>query len=312
LPLIGNVKATNGEDQWVAFLGGGYGCHDQGTNEGQFFYVLKMEDGSVYKSFQATNDPAAPIPYNGLVASPALYNPHEYMPNDNEDYTTRAYISDLQGRVYKLSCGDPNPNNWTFATFYEFGVEQPITAQAALYRDGVDLYLAVGTGGDARVDASVNTFRFSTLLDPNDSTQGQVVWTFDLPYEERVIVPPVGIGEADKATVFFASTRSELNPSTCTMQFSGTLFGLGLFTGLGVFDLDPATAGDQTSVATTGKTTGIYARDGSIYVSQSGGIEAEGGTLILGDPDFEDELDDASASNGTVQLLVRGFRMSPF
>ncbi len=312
LPIVRNVAGTTNPDQWVMFVGGGYGCEAAGTNEGQYLYVLKMEDGSVYRRFRVPNDPAASIDYNGLVAMPVVYNPHELMPNDDQDYAVRAYIGDIQGKIHKLDCSQPDPLSWSFTSgigneFYNVGPDQPITAPVAIFRDNMDVYVFAGTGGDARVLAP---FKFIALLDENNASVGQLVWTYDLPMGERVHVGPAVGGE----TAFFASTLESLDLALCASQFSSTLFALGVTTGVGTFDLDTQTTGENESTDLgVGKVTGLFYRDEHLHVSRSGGIQAEGRTLILGERDGEMDLRGGDGSGtGTVQILVRGFRMSPF
>ena len=83
--------------------------------------------------------------------------------------------------------------------------------------------------------------------------------------------------------MFFASSGSQLNAATCTMEFYSSFFGLGVMSGMAAFDLDPTTSGDQDSTDLgTGKVTGLYVSDALLYVSQSGGINADGSTLVIG------------------------------
>ena len=77
----------NQVDQWVVFFGGGYGCDT--SDEGQYLYALRLEDGSVYYHESISNDSSATISHNGLVAMPRLYKPHEMDVADNKDYITR-------------------------------------------------------------------------------------------------------------------------------------------------------------------------------------------------------------------------------
>jgi hypothetical protein len=316
IPVMGNVHAAAPlEDQWVLFVGGGYGCRDTGYNEGQYFYVLKMEDGTVYNRFLAENDPEAPIDYNGLVATPALYNPHFADPDllDSRDFTTRAYIGDLQGRVYKLDCNQANPADWTFEVFYELERDQAITAQATLmrYRGDQTVYVMVGTGGDQRIDADMTAFQAVALLDPSllegANDPGELFWSYELLPGERVSIAPVVGGD----TVFFAGTRTEFDAVTCVQRFYSTLYALEISSGLGVFDLD-ADTGDTDNPMDLGesKVTGLFFRDEHLYVSKSGSVNLQGETLILGRPEWEPP--ESASQLGTVQVLVRGFRLSPF
>jgi hypothetical protein len=80
-------------------------------------------------------------------------------------------------------------------------------------------------------------------------------------------------------------------------------------TGLGSFDLDPSTAGVQDSTDLgEGKVTGLFHRDEHLYVSKSGGVSTDSETDVLG----SDEFPTPAVAAGSIQVLVDGFRMSPF
>ena len=316
LPVMGNVLSATG-DQWVLFVGGGYGCEDPSTSEGQWLYVLRMEDGSVLTRFQALNDTNAPIPWNGLVAAPRRYNPSLEDPAllDQRDYTSRIYISDLQGRVYKLDCYHADPNQWTFEVFYEMGLNQPVTTAAAIKKlTGQQTVLVyVGSGGDGRVDPATTRFQVAAIVDNDQegaNTAGSTDppgWMFEIAEGERVIADPVVGGNF----VFFATTWTTLNLEECIFQFFSNLYAVGATSGLGVFDLDIDTAGIDNPLALgEGKVTGLFFRDEHLYVSRSGGLETQGETMVLGTGEFEPP--EGGVPPGTVQVLVRGFRISPF
>jgi hypothetical protein len=82
--------------------------------------------------------------------------------------------------------------------------------------------------------------------------------------------------------------------------------------GLGTFDLDPTTGGEESMDLGKGKATGLFFRDNQLYVSRSGGFGVQGDTLVIGEGGPQDMNDMVPGFGGTVQVLVRGFRMSPF
>jgi hypothetical protein len=343
LPAMGNVHSADPEGQWVVFMGSGYGCN--GTNEGRYFYVLQLEDGLIYYKSPAIPDNVGGgdegVNQNALVASPALLNPHEPGVNDGKDYVTRAYIGDLQGVVHKLDATDPDPDNWEFGVFFEVTDEadedeaqgdynQPITARIAILKlvGSDDIFLFVGTGGDTRVTpADGEPFKFvgikdldnaNTILASDAAFKGDLMITdpggdpffFDLAAGERVFVAPVAArNTSTNGAVFLASSRYEFNAGLCSFTFASTLQAAGVTTGLGSFDLDPSTAGVQDSMDLgEGKVTGLYHRDEHLYVSKSGGVSTESETDVLGSDEFPQPI----VSAGTIQVLVDGFRMSPF
>ena len=328
-PVMGNVQTTNTTsnpdraDQWLAFFGAGYGCNNS-SKEGQYLFAVRLENGSVYHRAQVTNDTAAAIPYNAVVAMPVLYNPHQHDVADNKDYTTRAYVGDVQGVLWKLVTTDFNPSNWTFGKFAELGKNQPITAPVALMDDpnNQQVYVMAGTGGDLRASSTNNLFKFATFLDRDaegaNTTQYPLgsapYWSKALNPQERVYVSPVTIGAVANSAmpvVFFASSAPGFDNTTCTGFFNSTLFALGLFSGQAEVDLNGG--GPDESVSISGsKITGLYARNDQVYVSKSGGLGASSGSVTLyGDGDFSDDPP-TGGSSITIQVMVDGFRISPF
>ena len=327
-PVTGNVLADASRidedrvDQWVAFMGGGYGC-DNADDEGQFIFAIRLEDGSVHYSGQVSNDSSADIPYNALVAMPRLYNPHQEDVADLNDYVTRLYIGDVQGRVWKLLTEDEDPNNWDLGVFAELGLDQPITAPVSLVPDlqADQVYVMVGTGGDQRVDSSTTDFKFVGLRDDDPAGTNTLqyplgsspLWEKQLNPDERVYIAPAVIGAVGNAVppvVFFAASRPTFDAAICESRFFSTLWGVEIFGGTGYADLDGTGVSENTDLG-EGKVTGIYARGSNLYVSESGGLGTAGSLSVYGDGQFNDTP--ASGGAGfSLQVMVDGFRMSPF
>jgi hypothetical protein len=333
IPVMGRVQSQSVEGQWVVFAGSGYGC--TGTEEGKYLYVLKLEDGSIIRKLGPIKDvPGAAIDENALVATPALYNPHEPGSSDGKDFVHRVYLGDLQGIFYKLDCTNKDPAQWQFDVFFEVtqnadqgsgqgAYNQPITSQAAILKlAGSDqILIFFGTGGDSRVRlVEPERFKLVGLVDLDSAgpgNLGELISTasgdkffYSLPPEERVSVAPVTArNAATNGVVFFASSRVKDDPATCSRQFFSTLFAAGATTGLGTFDLDPSSGGtDSQADLGSGKVTGLFHRDGHLYVSKSGGIGVASETQIRGNDDFPVP----SGSGAALQVHVENFRMSPF
>jgi len=343
LPALTRVQSSDSDGQWVVITGSGYGC--PGTNEGRYLYVLKLEDGTVYYKSPIIPDNVdgssgdEGVDQNALVAPPSLFSPHEPGVNDGKDFTTRVYIGDLQGVVHKLDATDPDPDNWEFGVFFEVTDEadeaeaqgdynQPITARIAVLKliSSDDIYLFLGTGGDSRSNpADSEPFKFvgiqdqhvdSTVLASDASFKGNLLaadggdFFYDLPADERVYVAPVvARNSSTNGVVFLASSGSEFDTSQCAYGFYSTLFAAAVNGGLGVYDLDPSTAAVDSSMDLgDGKVTGLYHRDEHLYVSKSGGVGTESQTDVLGSDTFPSPM----VSAGSIQVLVDGFRMSPF
>jgi hypothetical protein len=324
-PVMGEVKllvSGNVKPQAVLFAGSGYGCKN--TLEGRYFYVLRLEDGSVLRRLgPISSTPGAPILDNALVASPAVFNPHTFDRSklDPRDYSTRSYIGDLQGNVYKLDSSSTDPANWTFKVIASLGLNQPIGAPVAFLSDPNvpdTIYFFVGSGGDSRVQAAGGTFKLAGFLDDDpdgSNTPAPIIngggFLIDLGAEHRVFIAPVTAHTADgNGTVFFASTRPEFVAATCTNTFSSTLYAFQARTGLAAFDMDPNQGGTQTSVnlPSGSKITGLYHRDGHLYVSKSGGFGVASETEVRGSGQFGSQ----GGTGPLVNVLVNSFRVSPF
>jgi hypothetical protein len=327
-PVMGNVltdpSGNNADkiDQWLAFFGAGYGCNNA-NKEGQYLYALRVEDGAVYKRSQVSNNAAAPVSYNAVVGMPMLYNPHQEDVADNKDYVTRVYVGDLQGGIWKLVTTATNPNSWSFVKFAEMGLDQPISAPLALLPDvnNSQIYVMAGSGGDSRIPSGAATFRFATFLDKDaegaNTTQyplgSSPFWSRDLNPDERVYVAPVAIGKVGDPVppvVFFAASRPFFNAAVCEGTFYSSLWALGIESGQAEVDLDGGGNDESVSLGEN-KITGLYSRDGNLYVSESGGLGASGSLTVYGDGSFADDIG-GGAVNAAVQFFVESVRISPF
>lgn len=328
-PVMGNVLTDASRtdedrvDQWVAFMGGGYGC-DNSLDEGQYMFAIRVEDGSVHYADNVTNDSSAAIPVNALVAMPRLFNPHEEDTADYVDQITRVYIGDVQGRIWKLVTHDEDPSNWTLGVFAELGDDQPITAPVSIVfnRQSQEVYVMAGTGGDQRIDGTAVDFKFVGLIDRDaegDNTLQyasgtSAEWEQAVDPEERVYVAPVVIGSFENGSdpvVFFASSRPTFDGNTCETKFFSTLWGLTITDGLAFADLDGTGVSENVDLG-EGKVTGLYARGKNLYVSESGGLGSSGSLSVYGDGQFEDGLPGGGGGSFSIQVMVDGFRMSPF
>ena len=119
-------------------------------------------------------------------------------------------------------------------------------------------------------------------------------------------------GTIDTSKVFFAATRESFDADTCTRRFFSRLYGLDVESGtVGLFDLETQTAElDNPLELGEGRVTGLYMRDDHLYVGKSGGVDLHGETQVLGSEEWEPK--EVPEGTGTIQVLVRGFRISPF
>lgn len=329
IPVFGNVDTRTSPsqdetriDQWLVFAGGGYGC-DNADSEGRFLFAFRVEDGFVYHRAPVTNAPGAAIVQNGLPATPTVYNPHLEDAADNKDFVTRVYIPDLHGRVWKLNTTDPDTSDWTMNVFAELGANHPITAAVTLMKDTFQpnrVFVMAGSGGDRRAPVPSGGFKLRTWIDNDADGANTTQYTATSPplfeqffnVEERMFVEPVTsgqIGDTLSPVVFFAASREDFETSTCTVTYSSTLFALGIESGLPQFDLDTTQAGSEQTPLGDIKVQDLIISDGNVYTAGSNRSGAEFG--VWGDGSFDDD----PAPEGirfTLQLLVEGFRISPF
>ncbi len=326
IPVFGNVDtrqdpAETGDrvDQWLVFAGGGYGC-DNSENEGQFLFAFRAEDGFLYHRAAVTGAPGAVISHNSLPAAPTVYKPHEEDISDNQDFVTRVYIPDLHGQVWKLNTLDPDPGDWTMRVFAEMGPAHPITAPVTLLKNTQNpdqVVVMAGSGGDRRAPVPPEGFKFRGWIDNDPDGANTTQYAADsVPEferifnpEERMFAQAVTVGQVDDplgAVVFFAASREGFETTTCEVAFASTLYAQGVLIGLGDFDLDADQPG-LLEAPVIGKVQEIQAADHAIYVETDTGVKVYGG-----DNPFEDDPAPPGSGEFTLQLLIEGFRVSPF
>lgn len=114
------------------------------NNRGRFFYVVNLQTGELIRKIGAAPtavpyDPAmsattSPTPtHSPIVGAPALYNGFAGV------VTTRAYVGDADGMLWRVDLSNPNPAQWWMATefdlFWDRGhesgqpiIERPVTS----------------------------------------------------------------------------------------------------------------------------------------------------------------------------------------
>lgn len=340
-PTLGEVRLldTNSQNllpQWVLFAGSGYGC--TGTMEGRYFYVLRLEDGAIVKSYgPITSAAMATVKNNVLVASATAFNAHLFDPTrqDQSDYVTRVYIGDLQGNLYKLDSSASDPQLWSFSTFYSsgsdprLGPDQPFSAPVALlYRQGTGPSVFAGTGGDRRIVKTGDARYYMLGLYDNTANgatpssgvpipvqsggylQNGGSFVMPLAFGERAYVGPASAPSALGGSVFFAASTPGDPTLNCRLSFASRLYGFLAASGLGAFDADLQGRNGKTPLdAGSGKISGLYSRDEHLFVGRSGGFGVDGSTRILGDAKLPQ---DVGSTPGGISLMVERYGNSVF
>lgn len=165
VPKIGKISKS-GVDAWVAFTGSGY---DNSTDfeAGNVFYVVDLETGDDFWSFEApdidTTGNFTNIP-NAFPGSPSIID------IDQDGYTDRVYIGDMDGRVWKVdvSFDWQDPTSWTEELLYTDSNNYPIISNTAVWLSPSMTTpvprLYFGTGGDDSAPSDA-TYSFVALLD---------------------------------------------------------------------------------------------------------------------------------------------------
>ena len=330
-PVLGNVSIFAGaspddddSDQWLVFAGGGYGC-ENADNEGQYIFAFRAEDGFIHYRQIVTNDASSAIPYNALPARATLFNPHEEDVTDFNDRVTRVYIPDVQGNVWKLDTSFDDAADWTFRVFAEMGGDHPITAPVTLLNDVFDpnhVVVMTGSGGDRRADVPTDGFKFRIWIDTDADgantlqyADGDVV-PFEQPFfpNERQFEQPVTVGQlgdVDPPVVFFVASEENFDLALCTVSFRSTLYAIGIESGMAEFDLDRTQPGEISTDLGEGKAF-LFARDGNVYVTKSGGLGVSAEVSVWGDGGFDVPPPPGGYDGYTVAVRIDGFRISPF
>jgi hypothetical protein len=328
IPVFGNVdtrsspaETGNRIDQWLVFLGGGYGC-DNSALEGQHLFAFRVEDGFLYHRATVTGTAGAAIAKNSLPATPTVYNPHQQDVADNQDFVTRVYIPDLQGKVWKLNTTDTVPGSWTMNVFADMGPEHPITVPVTLMKDTFTpnrVFVMTGSGGDRRAPVPAGGFKFQSWIDEDADGESTTVGGrlhFEQVFnpEERMFVQAITlgkIGDPVSPAVFFAASRESFDTTTCVSDFTSTLYGRLVESGMIDFDLDRDQPGVEQAPLGPGKAQAPHGSLGAVWIATSGRegykIERWGE-----EDDFGDDPAPAGMGQFTLQLLVEGFRISPF
>ena len=330
-PVLGNVLISSGAsptdndvDQWLVFAGGGYGC-DNAENEGQHLFAFRAEDGFIYNRETVSNDPSSAVPYNALPARPTLFNPHEEDVADFNDRVTRVYIPDVQGNVWKLDTSDPDPANWTFGVFAEMGGDHPITAPVTVLNDVFEpnrVFVMTGSGGDRRADVPPEGFKFHTWIDKDADGANTLQYAegAEVPFEQLFLVgerqseqsvTAGQIGDDDRAVVFFVAFEESFDVAACTVSFRSTLYAVGIESGMTEFDLDETQEGEISTDLGEGKAF-LFARDGNVYVTKSGGLGVSAEVSVWGDGEFDQPAPPGGYDGFSVAVRIDGFRISPF
>jgi hypothetical protein len=296
-PAVGQVESTASD--WIAVVGSGFfprsketAANRLGITAGTTFYLLKMEDGTLLDSLNVGSDNVAETVNNcavsndcrrmknALQADPVATGP------PNTRYITKAYIGDLDGRIWRfdLGLGSGSTPEFTSAPIKLFDATNthPIFASMASVNVGGSLdYLFFSSGSDSLPSNGVSQpYKLFGVLD----TSGTGVQKFAIPLEtvdgaggdEKPSTFPAVAGDI----TFFSTTT--FYPTQPCREPTANLYAL-TFIGGPAYDTNGSgsvTAADTTKIRSvdTGRATAPFVVDQHLVFASGGKVE------ILGDP----------------------------
>ena len=296
-PAVGQVETASSE--WIAVVGSGFLTRSRelapnrlGTAAGTTFYLLKMSDGTLLDSVNVGSDAVAENVDNCAVANDCrrMKNALQADPvatgPPNTRYITKAYIGDLDGRIWRfnLGLGATDTPQFTSAPIKLFDATNthPIFASmASVNVGGSQDYLFFASGSDALPSNGVSqSYKLFGVLD----TSGIGVQKFAYSLEavdgaggdEKPSTFPAVAGEI----IFFSTTT--FRPTAPCTEPTANLYAL-TFLGGPAYDTNNSgnlTATDTVKIrsAATGRATAPFVVDQHLVFASGGKVE------ILGDP----------------------------
>jgi outer membrane protein assembly factor BamB len=296
-PAVGQVESSASE--WIAVVGSGFSTRTRelaanrlGTTAGTTVYLLRMENGTLLDSRNVASDNVAETVdncaiandcrrmKNALQADPVATGP------PNTRYISKAYIGDLDGRVWRFDLGLDTTDTPQFMsapiTLFDATNTHPIFASmASVNVGGSQDYLFFASGSDALPSNGVSqSYKLFGVLDTN----GTGVQKFAVPLEavdgiggdEKPSTFPAVAGEI----IFFSTTT--FRPATPCVEPTANLYAL-TFLGGAAYDTNASgsvTAADSTKIRSVanGRATAPFVVDQHLVFASGGKVE------ILGDP----------------------------
>ena len=296
-PAVGQVQSSDSD--WVALVGSGFLPRSRelapnrlGNRAGTTFYLIKMEDGTVFDSRDVGNDNVAENldncavagdcrrMKNALQADPVATGP------TNTRYITKSYIGDLDGRVWRFDLGLDASKIPRFSgspvRLFDAGATHPLFASmASVNVGGTQDYLFFASGSDALPSTGVSqSYKLFGILDT--SSIGAAKFTINLEAvdgaagDEKPSIFPAVAGDI----VFFTTTT--FYPATPCREPTANLYAM-TFLGGAAYDTNNSgslTKTDSTKVRSVagGRATAPFVVDQHLVFAAGGKVE------ILGDP----------------------------
>lgn len=304
-PAVGQVSNESGK--FALLTGSGFLTktkQDQtnrgGTIAGTTFYLINVDDGTVYDSENVGSDGVAETVDNCVTANDCGKFKNALQadvvatgPTDTR-FITKAYVGDLDGNVWRfdVSMQSGVPAVTAKTKLYSAGAAHPLFASMATVHIGAtQSYVFFGTGSDLLPSTGLPTnhqYKLISLLD--QGTSGSVKFT-------ELLQKIDGVGNDEKVTgfpavagdiVFFVTTVTK--PANACQLPDGALFAM-TFTGGKGYTAVGTNSGNAILTLTGARASAPFIVDQHLAFSFGNKLE------ILGDPkDF---------NNGVGQVGVR-------
>lgn len=176
-PLVTRVLIS-GEAKWVVFFGSGYRNHAGLAAVGRSIYMLDVATGVLINRWDI-NDIAYNASTNPSTIDNSIPGNANVVDTDNDGYSDRLYIGDLEGRMWKLVLDSSlPPGDWPTCVLFDAGdptgsgsrIWAPIATKPAIALLSTDGHPNVyfGTGGDDRSPDS-QRYKFYSVKDTDEN-----------------------------------------------------------------------------------------------------------------------------------------------
>jgi hypothetical protein len=224
-PEIGWVR-LNGQEKFVAFVGGGYSSTD---NIGNTFYVVDLETGTKLRGFDV-GDKSNKIPAGAMAFD-----------SDLDGRVNGVYFGDINGTLWKIKIdGEEDITNWQLIKLHEPGNKTPVFYPPAVTKNNQGkIMVYYGQGDELILFEQKTSNSFFEVWDKGDS--GQMIWEEKLAKGEKVLAVPTVANNVVYFTTWLYTGKS----GDCGAG-KGRLYGLtatsqGSAGDIGALVLDPLT-----------------------------------------------------------------------
>jgi hypothetical protein len=261
------IATASGGISFALYAGSGF--TDVAT-EGSTFYALDALTGDVINFKDVGDNGSAsggvPSTLNVLAADAAAFAPNllvagSTLPNPANELSTRVFIGDMHGRLWRFRTDDPGFSATT-APFADLGPDQPIGVAVGLLNydstgsDGVKPHVYVSTGGDSRVGVPPAFRMFGFKEESTGAATALPGFPIDFPPDplpgfRGTVQPSTAFNDQGLGRVFFTGTRFNPPGANCVSTFSSLIGALTAGTGSAAYDL--SAGGDDRFVEIKGK-----------------------------------------------------------